>query len=80
VFKKGWTNVTDAEHLGFSKYTSSEKLKETRVMVVKDRIFTIAVIGQELKVSQGLMYSAVYDSALKTFFSLIQLAQYKMCA
>jgi hypothetical protein len=57
------TNVTDAERLGFSAtYTSSEKLEEARVMVLEDRIFTIAVIGQELNVSQGLMYSAVYDS------------------
>jgi hypothetical protein len=31
-------------------------------MVLEDRIFTIAVIGQELNVSQGLMYSAVHDS------------------
>lgn len=63
MFKIGWTNVTDAERLGFSTaYTSCEKLKEARVMVLKDRIFSIAVIGQELNVSQGLMYSAVYDS------------------
>ena len=63
VFKIGWTNVTDAERLGFSAtYTSIEKLKEAIVMVLEDRIFTIAVIGQELNVSQGLMYLAVYDS------------------
>ena len=62
MFKKGWKNVTDAEHLGFSSaYSSSEKRKEARVMVLEDRVFTIAVIGQELNVSQELMYSSVYD-------------------
>jgi hypothetical protein len=52
VFKIGWTNVTDAERLGFSAtYTRSEKLKEDRVMVLEDRALTVAVIGQELNVS-----------------------------
>jgi hypothetical protein len=63
MFKKVWTNVNDADRLGFSStYTSNEKLKEAKVMVLEDRIFTVAVIGQELNVSQGLLYSAVYES------------------
>jgi hypothetical protein len=63
MFKKGWKNVTDADRLGYpSTYTSNEKLEEARAVVLEDRRVSVAIIGQELNVCQGLVYAVVYNS------------------
>ena len=54
--------MTVAETSGYSSTsTISEKLKEARTMVVHNRRVGIAEIAQKLIVSQGSLYSVVYD-------------------
>lgn len=54
--------MTGADRLGYlSTYTSSEKLEEARAVVLEDQRTTVARTGQELNVSQGLVYSVVYE-------------------
>jgi hypothetical protein len=63
IFKKGQTSVTGAEHSECpSTSTSNEKLEEARFMFLKDRTDPITETAQKKNVSQGSVYSVVYDS------------------
>jgi hypothetical protein len=58
----GQTSVTVAESSGYSSpSTVSEKLKEARAMVVRNRRVGIAEIAEKLIGNQGSLYSVAYD-------------------
>ena len=60
---KGQTSVTVEERSGYSSTsTNSEKLEEARAMVVQNRRIGIEEIAQKLIVSQGSLFSVMYDS------------------